>query len=144
MKRHTLVHVRFAPKATESLRHGEWTQCAITGCEQSQQGSPYSITSSARASSVGGTSRPSAFAVFRLITNSNFVASNASLGRERGSLLDKTKTLFFCPPPDSVTIQAFIAAASPKKDADGRNMRQRKGEGDSVPSKHARPSTMAK
>jgi hypothetical protein len=28
MKRHTLVHVRFAPKATESLRHGEWTQCA--------------------------------------------------------------------------------------------------------------------
>src|SRR5262245_49517628 len=33
----------------------------------------HSITSSARASSVGGTSRPSALAVFRLITNSNFV-----------------------------------------------------------------------
>jgi hypothetical protein len=29
----------------------------------------YSITSSARASSVGGTSMPSAFAVLRLITN---------------------------------------------------------------------------
>src|SRR5246127_543437 len=33
----------------------------------------YSITSSARASSVGGTVRPSAFAVFRLIASSNFV-----------------------------------------------------------------------
>src|SRR5262249_57954370 len=34
----------------------------------------HSITSSARASSVGGTSRPSAFAVFRLTTNSNLTA----------------------------------------------------------------------
>src|SRR5260370_7999286 len=33
---------------------------------------PYSITSSARASSVGGTSRPGALAVLRLITSSNF------------------------------------------------------------------------
>src|SRR6266487_694899 len=33
----------------------------------------HSITSSARASSVGGTSRPSALAVLRLITNSNLV-----------------------------------------------------------------------
>src|SRR5262249_26373517 len=33
----------------------------------------YSITSSARASSVGGTSRPRAFAVIRLMTNSNLV-----------------------------------------------------------------------
>src|SRR5262245_52696378 len=33
----------------------------------------HSITSSARAISVGGTSRPSAFAVLRLMTNSNFV-----------------------------------------------------------------------
>ena len=33
----------------------------------------HSITSSARASSVGGTSRPSAFAVLRLITSSNLV-----------------------------------------------------------------------
>jgi hypothetical protein len=29
------------------------SRCANSGCEQSQQGSPYSITSSARASSVG-------------------------------------------------------------------------------------------
>src|SRR5262249_26588117 len=40
---------------------------ARSGREQSQRGSPYSITSSARASSVGGTSRPSALAVLRLI-----------------------------------------------------------------------------
>jgi hypothetical protein len=35
----------------------------------------HSITSSARASSVGGTSRPSAFAVLRLMTNSNVVGN---------------------------------------------------------------------
>src|SRR5262249_9725121 len=35
----------------------------------------HSITSSARASSVGGTSRPSALAVLRLITSSYFVAA---------------------------------------------------------------------
>jgi len=50
----------------------------MTGREQVQQrarqGRGYSITSLARASSVGGTSRPSAFAVLRLITSSNLVA----------------------------------------------------------------------
>src|ERR1700758_3878544 len=35
---------------------------------------PYSITSSARASRVGGTVRPSALAVLRLMINSSFVA----------------------------------------------------------------------
>ena len=35
----------------------------------------YSITSSAVASSVGGTARPSAFAVLRLMTSSNFVGA---------------------------------------------------------------------
>src|SRR6266478_3007431 len=42
----------------------------------------YSITSSARASSVGGTSRPSALAVFILITNSNLTGAwtGSSLG----------------------------------------------------------------
>jgi hypothetical protein len=38
-------------------RHSKWR--ALTGCEQSQQSNPYSITSSAVASSVGGTLRPS-------------------------------------------------------------------------------------
>src|SRR5215472_9905024 len=42
---------------------------------------PHSITSSARASSVGGTSRPSALAVLRLITSSYLVG--ASTGRSR-------------------------------------------------------------
>src|SRR5262245_51902804 len=42
----------------------------------------HSITSSARASSVGGTSRPSAFAVLRLITNSYLVG--AWTGRSPG------------------------------------------------------------
>jgi hypothetical protein len=41
----------------------------------------YSITSSARAKSVEGTVRPSAFAVFRLITSSNLVGG---LHREIG------------------------------------------------------------
>src|SRR3954470_274607 len=42
----------------------------------------HSITSSARASSVGGTSRPSALAVLRFMTNSNFVG--CSTGRSAG------------------------------------------------------------
>src|SRR6516162_700820 len=42
----------------------------------------HSITSSARASKVGGTSRPSAFAVVRLRTNSNFV--DCTTGRSAG------------------------------------------------------------
>ena len=42
----------------------------------------YSITSSARASRVGATSRLSAFAVFRLMMNSNLVGCNT--GRSAG------------------------------------------------------------
>jgi integrase-like protein len=42
----------------------------------------YSITSSARASSIGGTSRPSALAVLRLMTSSNFVG--ACTGKSAG------------------------------------------------------------
>ena len=42
----------------------------------------YSMTSSARASSVGGISRPSALAVLRLITSSNLVG--CSTGRSAG------------------------------------------------------------
>jgi hypothetical protein len=43
---------------------------------------PYSITSSAMASSVGGTSRPSALAVLRLMTSSNLVG--CTTGRSVG------------------------------------------------------------
>jgi hypothetical protein len=46
------------------------------------RGAGYSITSSARASSDGGTVRPSALAVLRLITSSNFVG--CSKGRPEG------------------------------------------------------------
>ena len=53
---------------------------AITGREQMQQSQCYSITSSARASSVGGTLRPSVFAVLRLTirvkTDGNWTGSS--------------------------------------------------------------------
>jgi hypothetical protein len=39
----------------------------------------HSITSSARASSIGGISRPSALAVCKLMTNSNLVACNTGM-----------------------------------------------------------------
>ena len=55
-------------------------------CQQetyaSQQIASYSITSSARATSVGGTTRPRALAVFILITSSNLVG--ISTGRSAG------------------------------------------------------------
>jgi hypothetical protein len=41
---------------------------------------PYSMTSSASASDVGGTSRPSALALLRLITNSNGRLLDCELG----------------------------------------------------------------
>jgi len=52
------LDVRFVPKA-DIVRCGERSR--------------YSITSSASASSFGGRSKPSAFAVFRLMINSNLV-----------------------------------------------------------------------
>ena len=66
-------HVRFAPIASEPSHRSDSTRGAKSGCEQSQQMTSYSMTSSARAESVGGTSMPSAFAVLRLMTNSNLV-----------------------------------------------------------------------
>jgi hypothetical protein len=42
-------------------------------CANAEAASPYSISSSARASSEGGTVRPSALAVSRLMTSSNLV-----------------------------------------------------------------------
>jgi len=62
------------------------TLCAKTGREQVQQPhlrkQRYSITSSARATRLSGTVRPSAFAVFRLITSSYLVG--ACTGRSAG------------------------------------------------------------
>jgi hypothetical protein len=62
-------HFRFTPrKLSELLQRGSRQLCAITGHKLG-----YSITSSARASTVAGTSRPSALAVLRLIASSNLV-----------------------------------------------------------------------
>ena len=79
-----LPHHRPTPQRIVSKRRNHSSQkpstdfcnkrSAITGREQSQQGgSLYSITPSARVRSVGGTSRPSAFAVLRLTTRLNLV-----------------------------------------------------------------------
>jgi hypothetical protein len=68
-----------APIATKLVRRGGPPLCAITGREQMQQTNVgqcgYSITSSARASTVAGRSRPSALAVLRLITVSYLVGA---------------------------------------------------------------------
>jgi hypothetical protein len=53
--------------------------CVSHGLMHRSKLHPYSITSSARVSSVGGTMIPSAFAVFKLITSSNLVG--CSTGR---------------------------------------------------------------
>src|SRR5262249_13775688 len=69
-------------KAEVKSQHRCVSRSAKSGCEQSQQRARYSIPPSARASSVGGTSMPSALAVFRLITSSYLVG--ACTGRSAG------------------------------------------------------------
>jgi hypothetical protein len=61
---------------------GEWPARRRTAEKGDELAPLHSINSSARASSVGGTSRPSAFAVLRLITSSYFVG--ACTGRSAG------------------------------------------------------------
>ena len=79
-----LADVRITPENSRRADIGGRLKRATTGREQSQQGGPYSITSSARASSVGGTSRPSALAVIRFTTRSNlFEAGAVRLGAAR-------------------------------------------------------------
>jgi hypothetical protein len=64
-------------------RHLEAEQLrGSSGCDQSQQGSPYSITSSARTINVIGTWSPIALAALRLMITSNFVG--CSTGRLEG------------------------------------------------------------
>ena len=62
-----------APRAATRRRAAE---------QRDELAPPHSITSSARASSDGGTSRPSALAVLRLMTNSNLVG--ACTGKSAG------------------------------------------------------------
>ena len=71
------MNVRYDPFATEFVRRRSMSKWATLRPEQvqqwAQQDCRYSITSSARASSIGGMVRPSALAVLRLMTRSNFV-----------------------------------------------------------------------
>jgi hypothetical protein len=57
-------------------------QLLVNAAIAASRAARHSITFSARASRVGGTSRPSARALLRLITNSNFVG--CSTGRSAG------------------------------------------------------------
>src|SRR5262245_57580240 len=64
------------------LRARRERPCGRAAEERDERAPPHSITSSARASSVGGISRPSALAVVRLMTKSNLVG--CSTGRLAG------------------------------------------------------------
>ena len=67
------INFRFGSLCGNKSDVSRGQRSAISGCEQLQQGSPYSITSSASAKSFGENWIPSALAVFRLMTNSNLV-----------------------------------------------------------------------
>src|SRR5262249_13302917 len=69
---------RFPPPPVHSLG---WRPSSL-GVHYPWRSGTYSITSSATVSSTGGISRPSAFAVFRLITSSNLVG--CSTGNSEG------------------------------------------------------------
>src|SRR4029077_10808687 len=63
-----------APHRLRLLRaRSEWPRRRRAPDQRDELAPPHSITSLARARSVGGTSRPSALAVLRLITSSNLV-----------------------------------------------------------------------
>ncbi len=57
---------RCTSESGRSFERGERQLRARTGCEQSQQSCPYSITSSTCASKIGKSDSPSAFAVLLL------------------------------------------------------------------------------
>jgi hypothetical protein len=75
------IAVRFTPNKADPDRTGSIRRLCHEGRPAVQQ-RHYSMTSSARADNVGGTSRLSSFAVFRLITNSNLVG--CPTGRSAG------------------------------------------------------------
>jgi hypothetical protein len=77
-----LNNVRYASDSDHSRYESELTLWAKSGCEQVQQPERYSITLSASTMIESGIVRPSALAVLRLITNSNFVG--CSTGRSAG------------------------------------------------------------
>ena len=74
-----------AARARGEVRHCRQPKtCTIAAVSSAvaAEASVYSITSSARASSEGGTSRPSAFAVLRLMASTSFVGN--SIGKSPG------------------------------------------------------------
>src|SRR5260370_18545436 len=80
--RDALLELRFALQSGHRQPDRPCPLCAITGLMRRSNLTDHSMTSSARASSVGGTARPSDFAVLRLITNSNLVG--CCTGRSAG------------------------------------------------------------
>ena len=66
-------HVRSAPNGRRPVHRNEMTQRARCVTSRCGKRCPYSIISSARASSDGDTSRPSTLAVLRLTTSSSLV-----------------------------------------------------------------------
>jgi hypothetical protein len=72
----------YPPKLSVTADVSARQPSARSGCEQSQQGSPYSMTSSASASTPAGISRPSARAVLRLMRSSTLVSCRT--GRSAG------------------------------------------------------------
>src|SRR6516165_1489963 len=75
--------VRFTPNSGHWNSVVECPLCARSGHWAPQQKSTYSITSSAAFSRRSGTSRPSAFAVFRLMINGKL--TGIWIGRSPGS-----------------------------------------------------------
>jgi hypothetical protein len=67
------------PKADMDQRDGNVRLVPTAAVSSRSKVIPYSITSSARASSVGDISTPSAFAVPRLMTSSNLVARSTGM-----------------------------------------------------------------
>src|SRR6266700_4835957 len=77
------AHVfRFALELGHCSTQSALRICANNGLMRRSTQQLYSITSSARVRRLGGISRPSAFAVLRLMTNSNLVGN--STGRSAG------------------------------------------------------------
>src|SRR5262249_27524976 len=82
--------------ASPAARAPRERQCRRAAKQRDEFAPVHSITSSARASSVGGISRPSAMAVFRLMTGSYFVGA---LQPKRSSSLPGEESAI---PPDCV------------------------------------------
>src|SRR5450756_530704 len=67
--------VETTSKSGQILQRSEMTRCAKSGLMHGSKQHPYSITSSAVVSRVGGTVMPSVCAVLRLITSSYLVGA---------------------------------------------------------------------